>query len=478
MLLNIQLKDISQNSSATNRGDGMDFSTMAGLVSRELQKNEGSLDIALTTKMIQQIDLWSKMYRNESSWTNEKTKSCNLASAISGEIARLVTLEHESEVNGSIRADFINEQYKQILPKLRQYVEYGCAKGGLIIKPYVSGDKINIQFIQADGFLPISFDGSGNVTDCAFIEQIKRGNKIYTRLERHQLKGTLLKISNRAFVATNAYTLGSEIPVSSIQEWSDLMYEVAFSDVDKVPFGYFKVPLANSIDTGSPLGVSVYGKAVELIKEADVRYSQISWEYEAKEAAVHIGESMLKDDPVRKGRKLAPEHKDRLYRALEFNSGASDKPFLDTFSPDIRHESLFKGFNAQLRLIEFNCNLAYGTLSDLQEVDKTAEEIKTSKQRSYTMVTDTQMALQKALEDTITAIDFYCTIYSLCPKGTYDVSFTWDDSIIVDSETERKNDREEVAMGVMSLAEYRAKWYGETIEEAEKKLPEQSETMQ
>ena len=27
-------------------------------------------------------------------------------------------------------------------------------------------------------------------------------------------------------------------------------------------------------------------------------------------------------------------------------------------------------------------------------------------------------------------------------------------------------------MGVMSLAEYRAKWYGETLEEAAKNLPE------
>ena len=48
---------------------------------------------------------------------------------------------------------------------------------------------------------------------------------------------------------------------------------------------------------------------------------------------------------------------------------------MDTFSPDIRSDPLFKGFNAQLKLIEFNCSLAYGTISDPQNVDKTAEEI-------------------------------------------------------------------------------------------------------
>ena len=72
---------------------------------------------------------------------------------------------------------------------------------------------------------------------------------------------------------------------------------------------------------------------------------------------------------------------------------------------------MFNGFNNQLKLVEFNCNLAYGTLSDPQSVDKTATEIKTSKQRSYVMVSDTQMALQDALEDLVYAMSFWSALY-------------------------------------------------------------------
>ena len=43
---------------------------------------------------------------------------------------------------------------------------------------------------------------------------------------------------------------------------------------------------------------------------------------------------------------------------------------------------------------------------------------------------------------------------------------------MVDAETEREQDRKDVAMGVMRLEEYRAKYYGETLEEAAKNLPE------
>ena len=78
--------------------------------------------------------------------------------------------------------------------------------------------------------------------------------------------------------------------------------------------------------------------------------------------------------------------------------------------------------------------MAYGTLSDPNNVDKTAEEIKTSKQRSYQFVSDTQGALQDALEDLLYAIDFYCTVYNLAPSGSYTASYVWDDSIVRDTD--------------------------------------------
>ena len=456
----------------------MDFNRMMSFIAKELNKHSDTqIDMALTGKMALDINLWSRMFENKAPWLNKNIKSCNLASAIASEIARLVTLEMKSEISGSPRAEYLQTFYGETLKSLRRYVEYGCAKGGVVFKPYVTEQGLSVQYIQANAFFPVAFDGSGNITRCVFAEQLRKGQSIYTRLEDHELINGTLRITNRAYQSTTDAVLGSEIPVQSVAEWNKLEYEVVFSNVKIVPFGYFRVPLANSGDSDNPLGCSVYARAVDLIKEADNRYSQISWEYEAKEAAIHISESMLRDDPNDKAKKIAPSHKERLYRPVEYGGGAVDKPLLDVFSPGIRADELFKGFNELLRMIEFNCSLAYGTLSDPQNVDKTAEEIKSSKQRSYTMVSDTQMALQDALIDLVEAMDFYCSVYGLCPQGAYNISFKWDDSIVVDAEKERNTDREDVALGAMSLEEYRAKWYGETIEEAREKLPSQSEPM-
>lgn len=133
--------------------------------------------------------------------------------------------------------------------------------------------------------------------------------------------------------------------------------------------------------------------------------------------------------------------KKRLYRAVEYSAGVQDKPLLDVFSPAIRDTSYYNGWNQQMRLIEFRCNLAYGTLSDPNNTDKTAEEIKASKQRSYDFISDCQGALQTALTDLVEAIAFWCDIYGLCSSGEYHLSFEWDDSIVVDAATERENDR-------------------------------------
>lgn len=442
----------------------MRYSKMYEALTKVLEKDE-QITFAMSDVTSRQIELWSLMFKDRAPWVNNKTKSLGLPSAISSELARLITLEMESKITGSSRATFLDFHYQTQIQKLRQFTELACAKGGVIFKPYVTENGLATQIVQADSFFPITFDDSGNITRICFVEQYRKANSIYTRVEYHKLEGTRLTIRNRAFKSDTDGIIGSEINLESTDRWADLAEEITIENVSKLPIGYFKVPLANNKDSDSPLGVSCFSRATDLIHEADNRYSQISWEFESKETAVHLGESLLKYDKDQ-DKLIYPGGNERLYRALEYGQGAVDKPFIDVFSPDIRDTSYFNGLNQQLRRVEFACCLAYGTLSDPNNEAKTAEEVKTSKQRSYTFVSDCQKALQKALEDYIDAMDLWCTIYELAPTGSYKASFIWDDSLVVDTEKERSTDRSDVAMGAMQLWEYRMKWYGETEEQA------------
>lgn len=455
----------------------MNYSIMYGEIIKILNKSSPQ-QYGYNSEMADKIQLWSRMYENKSPWLCKNVMSTNLPVQIAYETAKLVTLEFKSEIKGGTAAKYLNELYQRdVLTKLRKFTEYGLAKGSLIIKPIADKNGIRTQFIQADSFFPISFDGSGDLTKCVLTDQIRKGRSIYTLLEIHTLNGTVYTIENRIFKSENDGLLGSESNLSEIENWANLPTNFKAANVKRIPLGFFRCPMANQIDSGSPLGVSVYSRAVDLIREADRRYSNICWEYEATETAVHVAESMLEYDKEN-DRFNYPGGKDRLYRKVHYNTGAADKPLIDVFSPQIRSTELFDGWNNQLRMIEFACSLAYGTLSDPQNVDKTAEEIKTSKQRSYTFIADTQSSLQTALEEWCDAAWFWTQIYNLVPNSSYKTDFDWGDSIISDPDEKRKQDIQDLNLGIMRPEEYRAKWYNEDIKTALQNLPQSAEVIE
>lgn len=443
------------------------------MLGREKIKDAIGVEVAVSDKMANEIDLWAKMYKNEPPWKEKNIKLCGLPAAIAGEFARLVTLELKTEVTGN---DFINEEYQAVVSDIRKYTEYACAKGGLAMKPYASEGHIEVDMVQADRFFPTKFNSRGEVTAAVFAESLTVGKKVYTRLEYHQHEGTMYHINNKAFVKQdldNVEVLGKEVPLTAVPEWANLQEEVTLKNVKMPLFAYFKIPNANNVDDTSPLGVSVYSRAINDIKEADNQWTRLLWEFEGSELAIDADITLFKKDD--KGNYEFPKGKDRLFRMMDLDDNAEK---YKVFAPAIRDENLINGFNAILRRIEFNVGLAYGTLSDPNTVDKTAEEIKASKQRSYSTVSDIQKSLQTALEQLVYAMDVMAQLSGLSGRKKYEMRFDWDDSIVTDREQDRKQDIQDVSMGIMRPEEYRAKWYGETVEQARKNLPEQNQVME
>lgn len=425
-------------------------------------------DIAISSEMEKAIEDWAKAYENKSPWVQGNVKGLGLPAAVASELARQATIELKSAVTGdSTRAKYLDEQYQPLLAGLRACAEYGCAKGGLIFKPYPDRyGGIAVDAVQADGFAPTSFDSRGSITGAVFTERLTKGRQIYTRYEYHAMADGAYTIRNIAYQSDNGASKGHPISLASVPEWADLLPEATLEGVDKPLFGYFKVPFANTIDPGSPLGVSVYSRAMDLFEQADIQWERIQWEYKGSELAIDASEDIFGHNA--RGDTILPVGQERLFRAHDIDMTQSKGKFLEVFSPEIRDAALFNGFNSILKRIEFNCGLAYGTLSDPQEIEKTAQEIKSGKQRSYSTTTDIQKALQKALEDTVYAMDVWCTINHLAPEGSYDLSFDWDDSIVVDADTERLQDKEDVRDGLMQRYEYRMKWYGEDEDTAKR----------
>ena len=439
---------------------------------------ELNIKIAMNDEMANAINLWSNMYADTPPWLDDKTKTMGLPGAISNELARLVTVEFKSEINNN---EILNNSYQNLLDVLRVNTEYACAKGGLVFKPYIVDDHIEIDIVQQDNFLPVSYNSTGEITAAVFLESKVVEDKKYTRLEYHEFTDNIYIIKNNVYVKNNLIStdksLGQKTVLNCIPEWEGLESEVFIETATRPFFSYFKIPQANKIDSGSPLGVSTFSKAVDLIMEADKQYSRILWEYKSKETAIHASETLFKSDG--KGGYKVPAGEERLFKLFNWEEKSGEN-LLEVFSPDIRDSSLFNGLNNILRKIEFNCGLAYGTLSDVNDVAKTATEIKTSKQRSYSTVKDIQKALEKSLKDLILSMIDLFKLYGVKVNDLdidTDVSFDWDDSIILDRDAELESMRNDVSAGILKAEIYLAKKYGVSEEEALKMMPDVKESL-
>lgn len=532
----------------------------------------------LSSKMADAITLWSNMYEDNPPWLKEATKdnptrvvSLGLPSLIASEKARLATLEMESEITTPVkevekenpdyqppsidettgqismgvgettikedvpigntdRAEFLNEQYKKLKKHIRRQLEYGIAKGGLVIKPYImlhddfndtstrtetaqnddlKSKSINttirnkklhfdnnldaetknkykadieFDFIQADNFYPLSFDANGKIIEAAFIQRRLDKEYVYSRLEYHKLEGRTVTVSNYAYKKNRTIELtspnrlevdlGQEVPLSSVPEWADLQPNVTIEGVDRLLFAYFKMPEANTIDTHSPLGVSAYSRVVNLIKDADYQYSRLLWEYEGGELAIDVDRDALKLITDANGNDVTrlPIMQERLFRKVDLNA----EDTYNVFAPELRDTAITNGLNTILMRIEDATGLSRGTISgDPQFVAteaKTATEMKILKQRSYSTNADIQDALEDALRDVIYVMDVYATLYSVTTEGKYEVSFEWDDSILVDAESELTKRLALINAGLASKLEVRMWYFGETENQAKAAL--------
>jgi len=430
----------------------------------------------LAPEMVRALSLWCELYHDRAPWKEPgKVKSLNLCAMAASEIARQVVLEMKATVDAGSedaegkavtneRSEFLEETFEGLLGVLRLKLEVGCAAGGMIVKPCPdpASGRIYFDFAPDWSLYPLAFDGAGNLSDVIIPDVFRDGEIIYTRLERHTLNGGDVTITQRAFKTTHEDSLGTEVSLTSVERWAALQPEVTVTGAGGMLFGWFKVAAANTVDADCALGASVFAKAVDVAREIDLQYSRLLWEFEGGELAVDVDPTALYEKSDGKGRRL-PKLNERLFRAVDTGADST----YEVFAPTLRDVSLVNGLNQLLIRFENLCGLSRGTFSDANVDARTATELRIVKQRSYATVADNQKALEKCLRDVLRAMDVYATLYGLAPAGEWAASFEWDDSILTDVDAQLQQRLLLVNSGIMSKAELRQWYLGESEAQAE-----------
>lgn len=465
---------------------------------REIEK---ALDVKIITSaaMSEAVGEWLNMYYDRPEWKSEKCETMGLPAAVAHEYARLATVESSFHVSGSPMAEYLDKQLNNAFKDLIEKVELYAALGGIALKPYVDDNKIIIDFVSADCFLPFNYDSNGRITGAVFVDFVLHENYIYTRLEKHTFEEhvtvkdpdgserttTAHTIVNKAYRSRELHDvmsidqaitsalgmLENEIPLDQVPEWVALSEITTVSDCERPLFVYVKVPTANNIDVKSPLGASVFSRAKEAIKTCDEQYSRSKYEFEAFEAAIDATDDLFRKN--KKGETILPTGKERIFRTYPKPMGdEKNSSFINAFAPEIRDASLFNGLNEYLRTVEYLTDLSFGTFSEVRNTIKTVQEAISSKQRSFTAVKSIQTAWDEAIRDLIYCMWALSVLYELAPVGLYECSIMWGDGILEDIEKEYQRRFMLVQAGKLK-PELLLSWYfGCSEEEARKMIPE------
>lgn len=112
-----------------------------------------------------------------------------------------------------------------------------------------------IDIIKRSNFFPVEYDSNEDCTAGIFVSRKVEGKYYFTRLEYHNLDvgKRIYTIQNKAFMSSTEETLGNEISLKTVSEWSDIQEIVTINNIDSPLFGYFRIPFANNIEPDSPI---------------------------------------------------------------------------------------------------------------------------------------------------------------------------------------------------------------------------------
>ena len=343
----------------------------------------------------------------------------------------------------------------------------------------MTGGSVGINYVEAAHIYPTSWQNKV-ITECIFTFPKTYKRKKYVHFQYHRIEDVPGE-NRKQYVIENTVvenTSGSGRELTPDQ-WEEIptfsgLAERIETGSDQPLFIIDRLNMVNNADddTTNPMGVSLFANAIDIIRKIDLEYDSYANEFSLGRKRIFVAPEFLSNT---NGSPVFDPNDSVFYELPEdYFKNAESKEAIREINMELRIEEHSKAINDDLNWLSFKCGFGTDRYKFEAGSVKTATEVISENSDMYRSLTKHELVLNRVLIQLIqTIIRAGISIGIPGLQENTDVTIQFDDSIIEDKVTERQNDRQDVAMGVMGLAEYRAKWYGETPEQAQKNLPEQ-----
>ena len=365
---------------------------------------------------------------------------------------------------------------------LREWVEVPKDENGNDI----SEGKIRIGYTMATQFVPTAWN-SGKVTAGIFLSREAKDGFYYTVVEWHKLDGTTYRVTNELF----RQPIKAEEP-QNILGWSyslDKVYpllspDTVIENVEHAFFQYIRPFGANYADDNSPIGMSIYATALNTLHGLDIMFDSLQREFVLGKKRIIAPARVMKMTTLGSG---TPQRyfdaNDEVWEALATDS-ADDLKVIDN-SVSLRVSEHIEGINGDLSILCAQIGFDPGTLSfDQQKGLKTATEVISENSKTFGTVKAHENIIKDQLMEMVHAIFELAVHYGLSfdgqtveslISGGYNVSVTFDDSIIQDKDAEINQGIALVGASLMSKRKFMMDVLGYTPEKADAELAQIAE---
>lgn len=321
----------------------------------------------------------------------------------------------------------------------------------------VDGSKatIKLKSVNATRIIPISWS-NGVVTEASFVSELVHSDKTYYVVSSHIKEDDGYVIYND-LIDSNYKTASLNINLLPVLRTKSL----------KPLFYIMKTNIANNIDLDSPMSLSIYANAIDTLKGCDVAYDCCLREVITGQRIVMMNKCLLTTDDS--GRPIAPQDVKQTYMQFFGDDAQSDvSEFIKEFHPTLNTDALDKELQNQLNMLSSKVGLGSNYYRfDSSSGVVTATEYVGERNDFMRNAVKISKSIKIALKDLVLGILFVGkNILGANVDDNAKIDITLSDGVVEDDTKEREQDRQDVRDGIMTKAEYRAKWYGETIEEA------------
>jgi A118 family predicted phage portal protein len=378
-----------------------------------------------------------------------------------------VTLKNDTET------EKFNALEKQVdfRAKINQAAIFGYAEGTTALlasadidsdacTDTVTGGKVKLDVIRYDSIFPLIYD-KDDIQAVAFVRQEQKLNTTVYTIGIHSHEKDKVVVENViATVKGENVDFTVAETVKQRQEYPCQLYCV------------IKPNTANDFTDLLPFGQSIFSDALAPCVDVDLAADLLRRDVSEGAQITFVGRDLLMQSVSKDGekKKLFDNTKGRFFVIpQDLAKGGSDiKQLFEKSVPEIRADHLWKVVSDALSWACMTSGLGKNSL-DIVPMATATQVIHTEADKMQSKSLHEQYLEGQIIK----LVKGLCELSGMTgnPIDCSDLNIVWEDSVIVDTAEQKRISMLEVEAGLITKAEYRMKYFGETEQEAEAKIP-------